>query len=82
MLATIQRWGNSQGVRLPRKLLEEVNLSAGEEVEIKVEEARITIARAVKQPDRRNIAELFSGYDGEYAQVEFDWGKPVGKEIW
>lgn len=34
MLAKIQKWGNSLGVRLPKQLTKSINLSAGTCVEI------------------------------------------------
>ncbi len=30
----------------------------------------------------KSIEELFEGYDGDYAPTEFDWGEPVGSEVW
>jgi hypothetical protein len=32
--------------------------------------------------ERNSIEELFEGFDGDYEQVEIDWGKPQGNEIW
>ena len=29
-----------------------------------------------------NIVDLFDGYNGEYEPEEFDWGDPVGREVW
>lgn len=85
MQSTIQKWGNSQGIRLPKHVLEAagIEVSTGDpiEVELSVEENRITITKAVSR-SRRGIAELFSGYDGKYEVVDVDWGSPVGKEIW
>ena len=31
---------------------------------------------------RKNIVELFEGYDGEYKPTEIEWGIPIGEEIW
>lgn len=41
--ARIVRIGNSQGVRIPKPLLEEAQLGEGEEVEIRAEAGRIVI---------------------------------------
>jgi len=35
MLAKVQKWGNSQGVRIPKSILENANISTDEELEIK-----------------------------------------------
>lgn len=80
MNATIQKWGNSQGIRLPKKILEYVNMSEGEEVEITTQDEAIIIKRAGGK--RQTIQELFEGYDGDYTPEEVDWGEPVGGEVW
>lgn len=77
----IQKWGNSQGIRLPKFILEEACLSGNEDIDILVENQQIVIRKA-RAKERKNIKELFAGYEGEYEPVEMDWGKPVGKEIW
>jgi antitoxin MazE len=40
--------GNSQGIRIPRPLLEQLGLEVGEEVEMRVEEDRLFIQAARK----------------------------------
>ncbi len=80
MITTIQKWGNSQGIRLPRFILDAVQFSANEEVEIDVVDGKIVIKKAVEQ--RKSIKELFEGYEGEYSEKEVDWGNPTGNEIW
>jgi antitoxin component of MazEF toxin-antitoxin module len=36
MTTTLQAWGNSQGVRLPKSLLASLNLETGDDVEIEL----------------------------------------------
>ncbi len=81
MTTTIQKWGNSQGIRIPRILLEEVKWSENEPIEIKIEDNKIVIEKAQKT-ERKNIKELFKDYKGEYEPSEIDWGEPEGKEVW
>lgn len=59
MKARIVRIGNSQGVRIPKPLLEQTGLA--DEVEISVEENRIVIAPAVPEPSppRKGWAKAF-----------------------
>lgn len=80
MQATIVKWGNSQGVRLPKMLLESVNLSDNDPVEIVAEGDKIIIQKSAGRP--KTIQELFVGYEGTYEPHEIDWGEPVGKEVW
>ena len=43
MLSKIQKWGNSQGVRIPKILLEDSDIETGEEVDISVRDGKIVI---------------------------------------
>ena len=79
MTTKIQRWGNSQGIRIPKFILEALNWNDDEELVMTAENDKIVIKKAAK---RMNIKDLFADYDEEYAPVEVDWGKPVGKEVW
>lgn len=81
MTTTIQKWGNSQGVRIPKILLDSINWSENEEVSINIEEDKLVIEKA-KTQNRKNIKELFKDYNGEYKPEEIDWGEPEGEEIW
>lgn len=85
MQSTIQKWGDSQGIQLPRQLLEAAGIPVPADepvaVEIAVENNRITISGTAPQK-RRGIQELFSQYTGEYESFEMDWGSAEGKEIW
>jgi antitoxin MazE len=80
MTTTIQKWGNSQGVRIPKMILDTVNWSENEPIMIVVDDGKIIIEKA--KAKRKNIKELFSNYTGEYNSSEIDWGEPKGEEIW
>ena len=81
MTTTIQKWGNSQGVRIPKILLDTVKWNENEQIVILVEDNKLVIEKA-NNKKRKNIKELFENYEGEYEPVQIDWGNPVGEEIW
>jgi len=81
MITRIQKWGNSQGIRLPKYILELNHWKENDQIDIKAENGNIIISK-VDKPKRKNIKELFADYDGQYSSTEIDWGNPVGKEIW
>jgi len=83
MTTTIQKWGNSQGVRLPKNIMETLSLRENERVDISIESDSIIIKKAArKRRAKISLEERFVDYKGDYKCEEADWGKPVGKEYW
>ena len=77
LYGTIQRWGNSQGIRIPKGALAASHIGENDAVEIIAEKNTITL-RKVNRP--KSLDELFAGYHGDYQPVEFDTGADVGLE--
>ena len=78
MYGTIQRWGNSQGIRIPKGALAASHIGENDAVEIIAEKNTITL-RKVNRP--KSLDELFAGYHGDHQPVEFDTGADVGLEV-
>ena len=78
MYTTIQKWGNSQGIRLPKAILEMANLNENDTVELKVENGKVIIS-PVKE--HRTLKERIAEYEGDYRPHEWDTGPSVGKEV-
>lgn len=79
MTTTIQKWGNSQGIRIPKFVLDAVHWNGTEQLIMRAEHDKIVIERAEK---RKTIKELFADYHEKYTPVDIDWGDPMGKELW
>lgn len=79
--ATLQKWGNSQGFRLPKQLLTALSWKVNDEFSLVMQDNRLII-EPVRHQKRKTITELFEGYEGTYKAEEIDWGQPVGKEVW
>lgn len=82
MLAKIQKWGNSQGLRLTKNLLADANLEVGDEVDIKIEDGILIVTPAKKIRGKHKLEELAARIPENYQPDEVDWGEPVGKEVW
>lgn len=82
MTTSIQKWGNSQGIRIPKYLLDAVKLTTNDEIIIRAENNTLIIEKAAQTATRKTIKELFADYDGVYKPQEVDWGEQVGKEVW
>lgn len=80
MNTQITKWGNSQGVRLTKELLETAGINMNDEVILVAERGRITIEKSQRHKTLEERAEAFNGKIGPYE--EFDWGDPVGREVW
>lgn len=82
MRANIVKWGNSQGLRFPKSLLDLVNFAENEPVEIIAKDDVLIIKKISPVKRRKSIVELFEGYTEDYDMVEYDWGQPKGEEVW
>jgi len=78
MHATVQKWGNSQAVRIPRGALQLSLFKPGDKVEIIAQENQITLRRLITH---QSLDSLFEGYTGQYQPSEVDTGSPVGREV-
>ena len=79
-VSKIQKWGNSQGIRIPKKMLETLNLKVNDSISIEEGENCLKIKKVEEKLS--NIEKLFLNYDGKYEKIDLDWDNEVGKEIW
>jgi antitoxin MazE len=82
MLAKIQKWGNSQGLRLAKSLLEDAQLVVGDEVDVSVQDGVMIVKPARRLRGRHKLRDLVARIPENDETGEVDWGEPVGKEIW
>lgn len=59
-MTKIQKWGNSQGVRLARQVLEDAHISIGDEVKVTVRDGVIVITPARRIRGKQSLQELVS----------------------
>ena len=78
MEAKIQKWGNSLGIRIPIGITKELSLKNGSIVDIAESENQIVI----KPVKKRTLEDLLSKVTDDNVHDEFDFGKPLGKEVW
>ena len=82
MLTKIQKWGNSQGLRFPKTVLEEAQINVGDEVNVSVQDGKIIIETVNKLRNAYDLKELVSKIPTDYRAEEVAWGAPIGKEEW
>ncbi len=81
MTATVQKWGNSLAVRLPKHLADEAKLGAGSHVEIQRTRQGLLLKPARKRP-HYTLKQLLAQCKGKTPPPEVDWGRPEGSEAW
>jgi antitoxin MazE len=83
MNTTIQKWGNSQGLRLPKALLEELRIEVGSPITIEVREGSIVLTPVRKERPAVRLEDLVAAIpQGSRKRKEVNWGPPSGREEW
>ena len=88
LFATVQKWGNSHGIRIPKPLLDALGIRENDRLELTEENGAIAL-RKVAGGKHRTLEDRLTAFYGEtidkigrIEEPEFDWGKPKGREIW
>ena len=82
MVTKVQRWGNSQGLRLSKELLAGAQINVGDEVEVLVQEGALGVTPVRRVRGRIDLADLVSRIPAGYQAEELDWGPLAGREVW
>ena len=82
MITKIQKWGNSQGLRLGKQVLEDARIAVGDSVDVAARDGVIVIAPVKRIRGKQSLQELVSRIPRNYKTRGVDWGEPVGKEVW
>lgn len=80
MEVKLQKWGNSDGIRIPSNFLKSLNLKTNDKVDLNYEDDKIIITKLKK--NKISLEERFAKYNGENLAKEFSWDDAKGKEIW
>lgn len=80
MILTVNKWGNSQGVRFPKALLDKIHTVVGMNIKAEYRDGKIII-EAVDTLKKYSINDLVKKIPANYKQTEYNWGVE-GKEIW
>ena len=75
---TVRKWGNSQGIRLPKKITGQLGIKATDVLDIYTENDTIIIRKSFKH---KSFEERLAEYNGQISACEFDWGEPIGREL-
>jgi antitoxin MazE len=79
---TIEKWGNSYAVRLPKAMMRKLNLESGHSVEIREAAHGRTFSITPVQHRRASLKEMLSRITNKNRHGAVEWGKPRGLEVW
>ena len=78
---SISKWGNSQGLRIPKSIVEALQINIGDKVKIFIDNGRAVI-EPVKKRKKIDIDTLIADIPKDYKKNEELLTTPMGKEIW
>ncbi|MFT4283178.1 MAG: AbrB/MazE/SpoVT family DNA-binding domain-containing protein [Candidatus Woesearchaeota archaeon] len=76
MKLVVSKWGNSYAVRLPKKLVEELEVQEKSILEVKKEKKGFLVKK------QKEAEELELMLKNMTPRKELDWGDKRGKEVW
>jgi antitoxin MazE len=79
MVTSVQRWGNSLAIRIPKAFAAQAQLSENSDVDISLDGDRIIVIPARRQWKLRNLVAKISPANRHH---EIRWGEPTGQESW
>lgn len=82
MLTRVQKWGNSQGLRFSKAILNEARIEVGDTVNVSARKGRIVVEPATRVRGKYALQALLARMPKDYVADEVEWGQPPGKEIW
>ena len=80
MQTQIVKWGNGQGIRIPKGILRELGLKVNDICRITTDGGKMIIEKTFVHQTLEERAAAYGGKLGPYE--EFDWGQPEGREVW
>lgn len=81
MITTISNWGNSQGLRFPKSVMRELKLSAGDKLNMVIENQKIILEPMKSSRKKYSINELVANIPKDYLPLE-EFSDKRGTEEW
>lgn len=81
MQLVINKWGNSSAIRLPKQLVQELQLQTNDVLDYKVSGNKIILEKVNNVPEL-TVEDLFKDYQGEPVNVIPVLFESVGNEQW
>lgn len=74
----LRAWGNSQGIRIPKSIMNELDLKVSDVLDIEIVDDAIVLR---KQFVHKSFEDRLKEYNGKISVSDFDWGEEKGREM-
>jgi antitoxin MazE len=78
MKGTVQRWGNSLAIRIPRAYARDLSVDDGSEVELRIDGPSLVVTPSTTP----SLETLLAAISDENLHAEVDTGPGQGREAW
>lgn len=78
MNSKVFKLGNSNAIRLPKTIMEALNLQTNDLIKMTIVDKKLTIE---KQESKKTIKQLFKDYEGKYEVNEILNDSAIGREL-
>ncbi|MCD8122409.1 MAG: AbrB/MazE/SpoVT family DNA-binding domain-containing protein [Clostridiales bacterium] len=80
MIAQVKAWGNSQGIRLSKEVLETAGIRLNDYLNMEVTTDCIILKKTFRH---QTLEERIAKAGGRLeTSEEYNWGNPLGREAW
>ncbi len=80
MEVQVKKWGNSQGIRFPKAVMQEAGIQVDDVLQVDVEDGKIILSRPFYHKTlKKRVLESGVSLSGI---GELDWREPAGNEVW
>lgn len=80
MTTTIQKWGNSLALRIPKNVARDIPLENGSLVNLTVQDGKVIIELA--RTPKYHLDDLLKNVSKKNMHSSVDTGPAVGREVW
>ena len=81
MHTQIVKWGNGQGIRIPKSILTGMDIAVGDHVDLSLVRGKLIIQKPFRHKTLEERAMEHGGKLVSYEE-ETDWGDLAGREVW
>ena len=82
MVTKVQKWGNSQGLRLSKQLLNEAQIFVGDHVDVAVHGGVIVVVPLKRLRGKHSLRDLVKRIPKGHKTQELECRDSTGREVW